>query len=326
MDFTSNYMGLTLRTPIIVSSSGLTKSVSRIKRMADSGAGAVVLKSLFEEQLINDPKRLMDQEEMYYWYPEAIEYLNNFTKEEGVDAYLKLIRDAKEAVNIPVIASINCVTPKEWPSFAVKIKEAGADGLELNIAINPFDASTDSKTIEDRYVEILNEVKKNVDFPVAVKLGYNFTNLAQIAHRLDKAGVDALVFFNRFYRPDIDINNLQLISGNIHSSPQEITESLRWIRVLSPVLKCDLAGATGIHNAGGIIKQLLVGADTVQVASTLYKHGIEYIEKIIEDLVTWMKKFNYTSVQEFKDLMVQKENTAAFERVQFMKKTIGEVE
>ncbi len=326
MNLTTEYMGLTLRNPIIVSSSGLTKSVDRIKRIADSGAGAVILKSLFEEQLIHDPKALMEQEDMYFWYPEAIEYLNKFSKKEGVDAYLNLIKEAKASVTIPVFASINCISPSEWTSFASRIAEAGADGLELNIAIYPFNKEVDSQTIENTYIQILQDVKKNCTLPVAVKLGNSFTNLYKIAHHLDEAGANALVLFNRFYRPDIDINKLSLVSSNIISSPQEATESLRWISVLSPELKCTMAAATGIHDSGGIIKQLLVGADAVQIASTLYKHGIEYMNKIIEDMIRWMKKFGYNSVSDFQGKMVRKEHAAAFERIQFIKKTMGEME
>lgn len=326
MNLTTEYMGLTLRNPIIVSSSGLTKSVDRIKRIAKSGAGAVILKSLFEEQLVNDPKALMEQEDMYFWYPEAIEYLDKFSKKEGVDAYLDLIKKTKASVDIPVFASINCISSSEWTAFASRIAKAGADGLELNIAIIPFSKKLDSQAIEKTYIQILKDVKKNCSIPVAVKLGNHFTNLYRIAHQLDESGADALVLFNRYYRPDIDINTLSLISSNIISSPQEATEALRWISILSPELKCSLAAGTGVHDAGGLIKQLLVGADAVHVASTLYKHGIEYIEKIIEDMIRWMRKFGYESVSDFQGKMVRKENAAAFERIQFMKKTMGEIE
>ncbi|UCG27594.1 MAG: dihydroorotate dehydrogenase-like protein [Bacteroidales bacterium] len=326
MDFTTTYMGLGLRTPIIAGSSGLTKSIGLIKRMADSGAGAVILKSLFEEQLVQDPKALSEQDEMYFRYPEVFEYLDKFPVEDGVEAYLNLIQEAKEAVNIPVIASINCISATEWTSFAREITKAGADGLELNIAIYPFNKNVDSQTIEDTYIKILKGVKENTGIPVSVKIGNNFTNIYRITNRLDEAGADALVLFNRFSRPDIDIQTLKPVSGSTMSSPQEITESLKWISILSPELKCSLAGATGIHNAGGIIKQLLAGADAVQVTSTLYQHGIEYIGKMIDDLVAWMKKFGYSSIGDFKNLMVRNEDAAALERVEFMKKTVGEVE
>jgi dihydroorotate dehydrogenase (fumarate) len=326
MDLTTTYMGLNLRSPIIVSSSGLTQSISRIKRIADSGAGAVILKSLFEEQLVNDPKTLMEQEDMYFWYPEAVEYLDRFSKKEGIEEYLDLIKEVKATVNIPVLASINCISPVEWTSFAKQICEAGADGLELNIAIFPFSKDVDSQTIENTHLEILKEVKKNCSVPVAVKLGNNFTNIYQITHKLDEAGVDGLVLFNRFYRPDIDINNLSIVSTNIVSAPQESTETLRWISILSNEVSCSLAAATGIHNAGGMIKQLLVGADAVQVASTLYKHGIEYMKTMLEEMIVWMRKFDYTSLDDFKGKMIQKDNAGAFERVQFMKRTMGEME
>ncbi|GAB4316936.1 MAG: dihydroorotate dehydrogenase-like protein [Bacteroidales bacterium] len=323
MDFSTEYMGLKLKNPIIVSSSKLTSEIRNIRKAADVGAGAIVLKSLFEEQLIADANQLMDQDMKYFWFPEAIEHINKHSKEHGLKKMLNLIRQSKEYTDIPIIASINCVTSHEWPAFAVKLEEAGADALELNIAIFPFDKHIGCGDICSKYVEILQKVKEHVKVPVSVKLGNYFTNLVQMTHRLDEAGVDGLVLFNRYYRPDIDIETETIVRDNILSGPQEVTKSLRWIALLSPQLKCSLAAGTGIHDATGVIKQLLAGADATQICSTLFNNGISYIDTILFDLEKWMEKHGYKAISEFKGKVAMQEGSSQkFERMQFLKKEI----
>ncbi len=325
MDFSTTYMGLRLSNPIIISSSKLTSDINNIKKCADQGAGAIVLKSLFEEQLLADADKLMDQDEKYFWFPEAVDFINAHSKELGVQEYLNLIREAKKQTTIPIIASINCNTPNEWPKFATLLQEAGMDGLELNISIMPFDANISSQEIEDTYVEIISEVKKYVKVPVAVKIGPMFTNIIGLVHRLEKAGADAVVLFNRFYRPDINIENETVVRNSILSGSEEITQPLRWVSLLANRVKCDIAGNTGIHNAEGVIKHLLAGAAATQICSTLYNNGIGYIDTMLFDLEKWMQKHNYSSVKEFHGKIGRdNENVAAFERVQFMKKTLTE--
>ena len=321
MDLSTEYMGLKLRNPIIVSSSKLTGNINNIKKCADVGAGAIVIKSLFEEQLLADSSRLMDQDMKYFWFPEAIEFINKHAKEFGLKQSLDLIKEAKAYTDIPIISSINCVTSYEWPQFAKKLEDAGADGIELNIAIFPFDKYISCKEIEDQYVEIVEEVKKHVNIPVSVKLGSYFTNLMQMTHRLDDAGVDGLVFFNRYYRPDIDIEAEKVVRENILSGPQEVTRSLRWVALLADKLNCQLTAGTGIHDYTGVVKQLLAGAYSVQICSTLFNNGLSYIDTILFDLEKWMKKHKYTSVSEFRG-NVCKDGTCGskFERVQFLKK------
>lgn len=325
MDLSTTCMGLKLKNPIIVSSSKLTSDLGNIRKCAEHGAGAIVLKSLFEEQLLADAEKLMDQDDKYFWFPEAVNFINTHSKEHGVKEYLQLIHEAKRHTNVPIIASINCNTPNEWPRFASKLEEAGMDGLELNISIMPFDEKVSSKEIEDTYVQIVKEVKTYVSVPVAVKLGPMFTNIIGLVKRLEAAGADAVVLFNRFYRPDIDIENERVVRNNILSGPEEMTQSLRWVSLLAGRVKCDVIGNTGIHNAEGVIKQMLAGAAGIQICSALYNNGIPYIDTMLSDLEKWMQKHNYSSLSQFRGKIGRdNENVAAFERVQYMKKTLTE--
>lgn len=321
MDLKTRYMGLELKNPIVVSSSKLTSTIDNIRKCADQGAGAIVLKSLFEEQLLADADKLMDRDEKYFWYPEAVDYINTHSKDYGVKQYLELLQDAKKHTTIPIIASINCTSANEWPKFAKTLEDAGADGIELNIAIIPLNGEISSLEVEDKYVEIIKEVKKYTSLPIAVKFGPLFTNPVNIIQRMDEAGADGLVIFNRFYRPDIDIDSESLVHNNILSGPDEMTQSLRWVSLLSDKVKCDVAANTGIHDATGMIKQLLGGADAVQICSTLYSNGISYIDTMLQDLKEWMEKQNYSEINDFKGKIARdNEHAAAFARVQFMKR------
>ncbi|MCF8378228.1 MAG: dihydroorotate dehydrogenase-like protein [Bacteroidales bacterium] len=323
MDFSTEYMGLKLKNPIIVSSSKLTGDLNNIKKCADVGAGAIVLKSLFEEQLIADSNSLMDQDIKYFWFPEAIEHINKHSKEYGLKQTLDLIKGAKAYTDIPILASINCISAHEWPQFAKTLEDAGADGIELNIAVFPFDIYTSCGDIANTYIEIVEKVKEHVSIPVSVKMGTYFTNLLQIAHRMDQINVDGLVMFNRYYRPDINIDTETVVRDNILSSPLEVTKSLRWVALLSPQLKCDIAAGTGIHDYSGVVKQLLAGASATQICSTLFNNGISYIDTILFDLGKWMQKHNYKSVSEFKGKVANIEGVSQkFERMQFLKKEI----
>jgi dihydroorotate dehydrogenase (fumarate) len=321
MDLKTRYMGLELKNPIIVSSSKLTSTIDNIRKCADQGAGAIVLKSLFEEQLLADAERLMDKDDKYFWYPEAVDFINQHSKDHGVKEYLALLEEAKRYTTIPIMASINCTSPNEWPKFAKTLENAGADGIELNIAIIPMVGNISSLEIEDTYIEIIREVKKQTKLPVSVKFGPLFTNPVNIVQRMDEAGADALVIFNRFYRPDINIHTETIVHNNILSAPEEMTQSLRWVSVLSDRVKCDVAANTGIHDGEGMIKQLLGGADAVQICSTLYSNGISYIDTMLQDLRNWMEARKYNSISDFKGKFARdNEHAAAFARVQFMKR------
>lgn len=326
MDISTSYMGKRIKNPIIIGSSGLTSHIDTLKKCEDYGAGAVILKSLFEEQILADKKVLMQQDEMYFWYPEAVEYVDNFSKEQGVEAYIKLVEDAKKALDIPVIASVNCVSPKIWPEFSAHIQKAGADGIELNIFVPPSNINTTSNQIENLYMEIVDEVGKNVSIPISVKVGMYFTNLAQTLFKLSNTSIDSLVLFNRYYRPDIDIANFRVVPGNILSTPEEITLCIRWTALLSNKLNCNLVSSTGIHDYEAVIKQILCGASAVQLCSILYKNGLEHIEVILKDLEKWMSSKNYLTLANIKGKMAGDEEIRnAFDRVQFMKKSTGEI-
>jgi dihydroorotate dehydrogenase (fumarate) len=324
MDLSISYMGLKLTSPIIVSSSRLTSSADNVRLYAKQGAGAVVLKSLFEEQIIADIEIKLEDHPMYFWYPRAADHIKDISKDQGLNEYLALIAEAKKETHIPVIASVNCITAKEWPGFAKRIQDAGADGLELNISIVPFDDTVESLTIEDAYIDIINEVKQHVTIPIAVKIGSGFTNITRMVKRMDNAGVNAVVMFNRFFRPDLNIDDESEVTDNYFSSPVEITEPLRWIGALSNKVKCDLAASTGIHDYTGVVKVILAGAAVAQICSTVYKNGPEVIGIMLKDLESWMDKHHYKNPAEFKGKILKgREKTGSFERVQFMRKTTG---
>lgn len=326
MDLSTTFMGMKIANPLIVASSGMTNSADRVKECADNGAGAVVLKSLFEEQLITGKNSLMNQDDMYFWYPQAIEFVNTVSKEEGLAAYLKLIEAAKRSVSIPVMASINCITPWEWPKFAAEIEKAGADGIELNIFIPPTNINTTGYKIEETYVDIIHEVRKQVSIPIAVKVGFYFTSLYRMLYKISNLDISSLVLFNRYYRPDIDIETMRVVAQNVYSSPHEITLSLRWIALLYGRINKELVAATGIHDYQGVVKQILAGASSVQVCSTLYKNGIPYIRTLLRELEEWMARKGYDNLAAFRGMVAKnEENTAAFERLQFMKKTTGKL-
>lgn len=310
---------------MIVSSSRITSTVEDIKKCADYGAGAIVLKSLFEEQFLANASQLMDQDYKYFWYPEAVEFISQHSKEFGINHYIKLIRDAKDAVSVPVIASVNCVTPHEWPRYAQTLVEAGADAIELNVFVVPKNEQITSMEIEDLYIQIVEEVKKNVNVPVSIKIGPFFTNAFRVIDRLCKSGIDGIVVFNRFYRPDIDIETETITRPNYLSCPQEMGQPLRWLSLFASRVRCDIAGNTGIHDGNGMIKMILAGAAAVEVCSTLYINGLGYIDTMLNDLQKWMTWKGYEHISEFKGKMTRHhENIAAFERVQFLKQTLGE--
>ncbi len=323
MDISTTYMGLKLKNPLIVSSSKLTGSIDSIKKCVDYGAGAIVLKSVFEEQIRAEAEStVVHSNNMYYWFPEAKEHIMDLSVDTKLDNYLKFVSDVKKEVDVPIISSINCNTPDDWPKFASAIQKAGADALELNIGIFPFNDSQSGTEIEDIYVNILKEVNKNVTIPVSIKLGYYFTNISSIATKLVESGVDALVLFNRYLRPDINIDTLEVVDDNNMSSPEELNISMRWIALLSGnKLGCQLAASTGIHDHVGLIKQLLSGADVGQICSALYLHGFEQIDKILDGLRSWMMEHKYESIADFRGISVNDKTTlASFERIQFMKR------
>ena len=324
-DLTTKYLGLTLNNPIIVASSGLTDSVEKIKELEKNGAGAVVLKSLFEEQILREAdykmKKAQQNGMMYADYSETFDYIDLHVKEKELNNYLELISNAKKSVNIPVIASVNCVTSQEWTTFARDIEKAGADALELNIFIMPFSLDKDCHDIDKMYYDILEKVKKEVNIPVAVKVSQYFSNLGFVIKTLADKGADGVVLFNRFSSPDIDIENVKVTHASIYSTPEEMHNSLRWIGILGKRVNCDLAASNGVHDGEAVIKQILAGASAVQVASAIYKNGPEYILEMKKTIDNWMDKKGFLYIEQFKGKLSQEksENPDIFERIQFMK-------
>jgi dihydroorotate dehydrogenase (fumarate) len=323
-DLSTHYMGLALSNPLIVASSGLTKSVDGVKKCADAGAGAVVLKSLFEEQIAVQAKH-MEENLWLYGHTEAFEYVSKMAMPLGPRDYLKLIRDAKSAVSIPVIASLNCITPRWWTDFAGQLEGAGADAIELNIAVMPSDPEHTSGKIETIYFDIVESIKACIGIPLAVKIGPYFTSVARMARELADRGVAALVLFNRFYQIDIDIEKVEIAPGLRFSSPDEISLPLRWIALLAGHVECDLAASTGVHDGAGMVKQLLAGATAVEVCSALYEKGIDHIGTIIRDVETWMAKHGFEKIDDLRGKLSRDvtESPELYERLQYIKLFVG---
>lgn len=312
------YLGLSLRNPIIVSSSGLTDSVKKIIEAEKAGAGAVVLKSLFEEQLSFEAGQYQGNSD----YPEADDYIRNYTKDNSIDKYLSLIEEAKAAVNIPVIASVNCVSAEDWLDFAKKIEAAGADALEINVFFLPTDKDQTSSQQEELYYELAEKLKQIIHIPLSFKLGRQFSNLLNLVDRMYNRRVAGVVLFNRFYEPDIDIKELKLIPSDVFSSPSEIRQTLRWVGILSnSVEHIDIAASTGVHDGRSVIKLLLAGASAVQVCSVLYKNGIGHISSMISELEIWMDQQGFKSIEDFKGKLSYRNisDPSLYERSQFMK-------
>ncbi|MFH1438409.1 MAG: dihydroorotate dehydrogenase-like protein [Pseudomonadota bacterium] len=323
-DLRTTYMGLELDNPLVVASCSLSKTLEGIRKCADAGAGAVVLKSIFEEQISGEMKK-MEPDPWIQWHSEAFQYTSNLGMELGPREYLKLIGQAKAKTSFPIIASLNCISQKWWGDFAQQVEAAGADALELNISFMPSDPGRSPADIEKQYCSILEETKKLIRIPVAVKIGPYFTSVAAMAGALDLRGAAALVLFNRFFRFDIDIENLKISAGHRFSSAEEINRSLRWMSLLSGRVRCDLAASTGVHDHEGVIKQLLAGATVVQLCSTLYINGLTQIGAIRGRVEEWMKAKDFASVSDFRGKMsqLQSDKPELYERLQYIKSLVG---
>jgi dihydroorotate dehydrogenase (fumarate) len=327
MDLTTTYMGLTLKHPVVPSASPLSKSVSGIRKMEDAGASAITMYSLFEEQI--DMASLAYHhfiEQATFVSAEATAYfpdMADYNREP--EGYLELIRQAKEAVNIPIIASLNGATPGGWTKYAQKMQQAGADALELNVYHIPTNPGWKSAEVEQLYLDILQEVKANVTIPVAVKLSPFFSAMPNMALRLDEAGADALVLFNRFYQPDFDIEELAVTPNLVLSSSAELRLPLRWVAILYGRIKCSLALTTGVHTTDDAIKAIMAGADVANVCSVLLHEGVGKIGSIVEGLGSWMEAHEYESVSQMKGSLSQLScpEPAAFERANYMKALTG---
>ena len=324
-DLNTKYLGLTLRNPVVIGSSGLTHTVSELVDLEQNGAGAVVLKSIFEEQIMLEAEWRMKKAEedglLYTEYSETLDYIDVHIREKELGGYLDLIREAKSKLMIPVIASINAISGLEWVSFARQIEEAGADAIELNIFVMPFSFEKSCTDNEQTYYNIVKKVKALVNIPVSVKISPYFSNLGKVITNLEKNGADGVVLFNRFSSPDIDVNSMKVTAADVLSTPEEMHNSLRWVAILANRVRLDLAASTGIHDGEAVVKQLLAGATVTQITSAIYRNGPGYIFKILNYVNDWMdgKGFNY--IDQFRGRLSQSatENPDVYERMQFMR-------
>ena len=318
----TTYLGLKLKNPLLAASSGLTSSVGKIKELADAGIGAVVLKSIFEEQINNEVTSMLLKDQQNVAYPEAEDYISNYMRNNTVTKHLELVETVKEAVDIPVIASINCITSKEWTTFAKDFQDAGADAIELNIFYVPTDRNEKPGLVEQLYIDVLKKVKSEVSIPVSVKFGLYHSNIVGMADKLKANGASGVVMFNRFYEPDIDLENLKLTASEVFSSPDDLRRTLRWIGlVTSKVKKLDIAASTGIHDGQAVIKQLLAGAKVAQLCSTLYLNGPGVVTEMIAEISEFMKKWNFKKIEDFRGRLSYDHipDPLVYERSQFMK-------
>jgi dihydroorotate dehydrogenase (fumarate) len=323
MDLTTTYLGKKLKNPLVASASPLSRSIDNIRRLEDAGAAAIVLFSLFEEEILHETREL--DHYLTYGTESYAEALSYFPEPQefylGPEAYLEHIRQAKAAVEIPIIGSLNGVSPGGWINYARKIEAAGADALELNLYYIPTDPALSSDDIERIYLNTLKAVKGSVNIPLALKLSPFFSAMANMARQFDAAGANALVLFNRFYQPDIDLENLEVMPNVILSTPQAMRLPLRWIAILYGKIKADLAATSGIYTASDVLKMLMAGANVTMMTSALLRHGVRHISKVLEEMIVWMEAHEYESVKMMQGSMSQKAvaEPAAFERANYIK-------
>ncbi len=323
MDLTTKYLGLTLRSPLVASASPLSEEIGNIKKLEDAGIGAIVLYSLFEEQI-----RLEQEEYNFHTthgtdaFAESLSYFPEIDDYKlGPELYLEHIQKAKASVKVPIIASLNGSSLGGWTSYAKEMENAGADAIELNIYNIPTNADMTGDQVEQQYVDILKAVKSAVKIPVALKLSPYFSNFSNVAKRFDEAGANALVLFNRFYQPDIDLDEFEVTPNLILSQSNAMRLPMRWIAILKDNIKADLAATSGIHTGTDVIKMMMVGANVAMLCSSLLKHGINHVKNIEDHMKQWMRENDYKSISEMQGSMSQQKiaNPGSFERAQYMK-------
>jgi dihydroorotate dehydrogenase (fumarate) len=323
IDLSTTYLGLKLKNPLVASSSPMCREVGNIRRLEDAGASAIVLHSLFEEQIDQESDEL--DRFMTEGADVSAESTSKFPdllyKVMGPDAYLKHIAKCKQAVQIPIIASLNGTTAGGWVGYAKEMQQAGADALELNIYHIPVDPNVTGEQVEQKYIDLIQAVKKEVTIPVSVKLGPYFSSMANMAKRLDAAGADGLVLFNRFYQPDYDLEALEVVPNLILSNSHELLLRLHWIAVIYGSIKADLALTGGVHSATDVVKSMMAGAKIAMMTSALLKRGITFLDTISTELLVWMGEHEYDSIKQMQGSMSRNAvpQPGAFERANYMK-------
>lgn len=321
MDTKTKYLGLELKSPVIVGSCGLTADVEKMVGMEQAGAGAVVLKSVFEEQIIYDIKRNTHIVAPIDNYGDSYEYIAQHVADDSLNKHFQMIREAKQRLTIPVIGSINCFSYENWITYAKKFQEAGCDALELNMAILPYETSLSADDVERTFTQIINTLKKSITIPISIKVGTYFTDMAKQMQQLSWMGIQGVTMFNKSVQVDIDIENESLRNASYLSTADEMYNTLRWVALLSKKMRCDISASTGVYTADDVVKMLLAGANSVQVVSCLYRNGIDTLRQLNDGLRQWMQKKGYDSIDQFRGkLAVQPNDKASVAmRTQFMK-------
>jgi len=324
-DLSTTWMGLRLRNPLVAGSSGLSGTTEGLRALQDGGVGAVVLKSIFEEEIAAEYDDAVSKAARKGMGLESYDYYDYELRGERLSEYVKLIREARKAVSVPVIASVNCTWSHEWTSFAKDIEGAGADALELNMFFLPSDLSRSADEQEKDYLTVVQRVCAQSKIPVALKIGSSFSNLASMIERLSRSGAAGLVLFNRFYSLDFDIEKISVTGTGTLSNPAELAGPLRWIALMSRRVGCDLAASTGVHDGAAMVKMILAGARAVQAASCFYQNGPGFAATMLSDLSSWMDRHGFRTIEDFRGRLSQAESvrSGVYERVQYMKHYAG---
>lgn len=299
----------------------MTNSIADLEKLEAAGAGAIVLKSIFEEQIIYDIKRNLSMMAPTDNYGMSYEYVASHVADDSLSKHFELIKEAKKRLHIPIVGSINCFSFENWMTYTQRFQDAGCDALELNMAILPYETSLSCDDVERLFSNVINTLRKAVSIPISVKVSKNFTDMANFMQRLSWMGIDGITMFNKALNVDIDVEKMELCHAPSLSTPDEIYETMRWVAILSKKLRCSISASTGVHTATDVVKMLLAGAGTVQVVSCLYKNGVDYMRQLNDGLRDWMKKHNYEHLDQFRGKLAVKPNEEAslFFRTQFMK-------
>ncbi|MDT4761748.1 dihydroorotate dehydrogenase-like protein [Sphaerochaeta sp. PS] len=324
-DLSTKYLGLNLKNPIIVGSSPLTATLDSLKKCEDAGVGAVVLKSIFEEQIEGESDAAVDDSQEYLVHADAYGFMKNSSKERAIDEHLTLLENAKKSLQIPVIASINCRENGSWIEYINRFIACGADAIELNHYIVAADRDVDGSAIEKNYLSLVKAARKKVSIPLSLKMGSSFSSLSNLLLKFDQLSIDGVVLFNRFYSPDIDTKNLSFTSAHMLSSEDEYAQSLRWTALMSEELRYDICASTGIYTGETVVKQLLAGAKAVQLCSALMKHGLTRVSKITAEVSSWMDAHEFTQISDFNGQLAQERiaDPSRWERTQYMRTIMG---
>ncbi len=324
-DLSTKYLGLNLKNPIIVGSSPLTATLDALKRCEDAGVGAVVLKSIFEEQIEGDSEALINDSQEYLVHADAYGFMKGSSMEQAIDEHLTLLEDAKRALEIPVIASINCRESGSWIEYINRFVACGADAIELNHYVVAADVAVDGSAIEKNYLSLAKAARKKTKIPLSLKMGSSFSSLSNLLFKLDQLSIDGVVLFNRFFSPDIDTKNLSFGAAHMFSNEDEYAHSLRWTALMSEELRYDICAATGIHSGDTVIKQLLAGAKAVQLCSVLMKEGLSTVSKMETEISAWMDAHEFTQIADFTGKLAQERiaDPSKWERTQYMRSLMG---